>query len=216
LYQNNGYLFSNINPVEVKTANDSIDFEIRISEGPIAYFNKISVVGNDKTNDEVIYRELRTKPGQKYSKDELVRTIREIGQMGFFDPESIKPDFKNVDAAAGTVDIQYNLVEKGASQIELQGGYGGSGFIGTLGLSFNNFSVRNMFKKRLINLYLWVMVKKYLYVYKQVPITEPTVCLFQNLGLVVKNQFNLVVQFQVVNNTFIQVDIQQIKAKVLI
>ncbi len=147
LYQNNGYLFSNINPVEVKTANDSIDFEIRISEGPIAYFNKISVVGNDKTNDEVIYRELRTKPGQKYSKDELVRTIREIGQMGFFDPESIKPDFKNVDAAAGTVDIQYNLVEKGASQIELQGGYGGSGFIGTLGLSFNNFSVRNMFKK---------------------------------------------------------------------
>ena len=147
LYQNNGYLFSSINPVEVKTANDSIDFEIRITEGPIAYFNKISVVGNDKTNDEVIYRELRTKPGQKYSKEELVRSIREIGQLGFFDPESIKPDFKNVDANAGTVDIQYNLVEKGASQIELQGGYGGSGFIGTLGLSFNNFSVRNLFKK---------------------------------------------------------------------
>ena len=147
LYQNNGYLFSNINPVEVKTANDSIDFEIRINEGPIAYFNKITVVGNDKTNDEVIYRELRTKPGQKYSKEELVRTIREIGQLGFFDPEAIKPDFKNVDANAGTVDIQYNLVEKGASQIELQGGYGGSGFIGTLGLSFNNFSVRNLFKK---------------------------------------------------------------------
>ena len=147
LYQNNGYLFSNINPVEVKTANDSIDFEIRVTEGPIAYFNKISVVGNDKTNDEVIYREIRTKPGQKYNKDELIRTIREIGQLGFFDPEAIKPDFKNVDAAAGTVDIQYNLVEKGASQIELQGGYGGSGFIGTLGLSFNNFSVRNMFKK---------------------------------------------------------------------
>ena len=147
LYKNNGYLFSNINPIEVKTANDSIDFEIRITEGPIAYFNKISVVGNDKTNDEVIYRELRTKPGQKYSKDALIRTIREIGQLGFFDPEAIKPDFENVDAAAGTVDIKYNLVEKGASQIELQGGYGGSGFIGTLGLSFNNFSVRNMFKK---------------------------------------------------------------------
>jgi outer membrane protein insertion porin family len=147
LYQNNGYLFSNINPVEVRTANDSIDFEIRINEGPIAYFNKITVVGNDKTNDEVIYRELRTKPGQKYSKEELVRTIREIGQLGFFDPEAIKPDFKNVDANAGTVDIQYNLVEKGASQIELQGGYGGSGFIGTLGLSFNNFSARNLFKK---------------------------------------------------------------------
>ncbi|CAM2981411.1 Beta-barrel assembly machine subunit BamA [Flavobacterium succinicans] len=147
LYQNNGYLFSNINAVEVKTANDTIDFEIRVTEGPIAYFNKITVVGNDKTNDRVIYRELRTKPGEKYSKDELVRTIREIGQLGFFDPEAIDPKFRNVDAAAGTVDIEYNLVEKGASQIELQGGYGGGGFIGTLGLSFNNFSARNMFNK---------------------------------------------------------------------
>lgn len=147
LYQNNGYLFSNINAVEVKTANDSIDFEIRVTEGPMAYFNKITVVGNDKTNDKVIYRELRTKPGQKYSKEELVRTIREIGQLGFFDPEAIDPKFKNVDAGAGTVDIEYNLVEKGSSQIELQGGYGGGGFIGTLGLSFNNFSVRNLFNK---------------------------------------------------------------------
>ncbi|MCI9843175.1 outer membrane protein assembly factor [Flavobacterium pectinovorum] len=147
LYQNNGYLFSNINAVETRTANDTIDFEIRITEGPIAYFNKISVVGNDKTNDHVIYRELRTKPGEKYSKELLVRTIREIGQLGFFDPEAIDPKFKNVDAAAGTVDIEYNLVEKGSSQVELQGGYGGGGFIGTLGLSFNNFSARNMFKK---------------------------------------------------------------------
>ena len=147
LYQNNGYLFSTINPVEVKTVNDSIDFEVRVTEGPIAYFNKITVVGNDKTNDHVIYRELRTKPGQKYSKEELVRTIREIGQLGFFDPEAIDPKFKNVDPAAGTVDIEYNLVEKGSSQIEMQGGYGGGGFIGTLGLSFNNFSARNMFKK---------------------------------------------------------------------
>lgn len=147
LYQNNGYLFSNINAVEVKTANDTIDFEIRVVEGPLAYFNKITVVGNDKTNDKVIYRELRTKPGQKYSKDELVRTIREIGQLGFFDPEAIDPKFKNVDAGAGTVDIEYNLVEKGSSQIELQGGYGGGGFIGTLGLSFNNFSTRNLFNK---------------------------------------------------------------------
>lgn len=147
LYQNNGYLFSNINAVEVKTANDTIDFEIRILEGPIAYFNNITVVGNDKTNDRVIYRELRTQPGQKYSKEDLVRTIREIGQLGFFDPEAIDPKFKNVDPAAGTVDIEYNVVEKGSSQIELQGGYGGGGFIGTLGLSFNNFSARNMFKK---------------------------------------------------------------------
>ncbi len=147
LYQNNGYLFSTINAVETKTANDSIDFEIRITEGPIAYFNKITVTGNDKTNDHVIYRELRTKPGEKYNKDLLIRTIREIGQLGFFDPESIEPKFKNVDAAAGTVDIEYPLTEKGASQIELQGGYGGGGFIGTLGLSFNNFSARNLFKK---------------------------------------------------------------------
>ena len=147
LYQNNGYLFSNINAVEVKTVNDTIDFEIRVTEGPIAYFNKISVVGNDKTNDRVIYRELRTKPGEKYSKEELVRTIREIGQLGFFDPEAIDPKFKNVDAGAGTVDIEYHLVEKGASQIELQGGYGGGGFIGTLGLSFNNFSARNLLNK---------------------------------------------------------------------
>lgn len=147
LYQNNGYLFSTINPVEVKTVNDSIDFEIRITEGPVAYFNKISVVGNDKTNDRVIYRELRTKPGEKYSKEELVRTVREIGQLGFFDPEAIDPKFKNVDPTAGTVDIEYHLVEKGSSQIELQGGYGGGGFIGTLGLSFNNFSARNIFKK---------------------------------------------------------------------
>jgi outer membrane protein insertion porin family len=148
LYQNNGYLFSNVNAVEVKTANDTIDFEIRVTEGPIAYFNNITVVGNDKTYDRVIYRELRTHPGQKYSKDDLVRTVREIGQLGFFDPEAIEPKFKNVDPASGTVDIEYNLVEKGSSQIELQGGYGAGGFIGTLGLSFNNFSARNLFNKK--------------------------------------------------------------------
>jgi len=147
LYQNNGYLFSTINAVETRTANDTIDFEIRIMEGPMAYFNKISVVGNDKTNDKVIYRELRTKPGQKYSKEQLVRTIREIGQLGFFDPETIEPKFLNVDPSAGTVDIEYHLTEKGSSQIELQGGYGGGGFIGTLGLSFNNFSIKNIFNK---------------------------------------------------------------------
>ena len=147
LYQNNGYLFSQINAVEVKTENDTIDFEIRILEGPLAYFNKITVTGNDKTNDEVIYRELRTKPGQKYSKEDLIRTIREIGALGFFDPEAINPAFKNVDPAAGTVDIEWQLVEKGSSQIELQGGYGGGGFIGTLGLSFNNFSAKNIFNK---------------------------------------------------------------------
>lgn len=147
LYQNNGYLFSNINAVEVRTANDTIDFEIRITEGPIAYFNNITVVGNDKTNDHVIYRELRTRPGNKWNKEDVVNTVRELGQLGFFDPETIRPDVKNPDPASGTVDVEWHVTEKGSSQIELQGGYGGGGFIGTLGLSFNNFSARNMFKK---------------------------------------------------------------------
>lgn len=151
LYQNNGYLFSNINAVEVKTANDTIDFEIRIVEGPIAYFNKVNVVGNDKTNDKVIYRELRTRPGQKWNKEDVIGTIRELGALGFFDPETIKPDVQNPDPATGTVDIEWNVTEKGSSQIELQGGYGGGGFIGTLGLSFNNFSIQNIFKKDAYN-----------------------------------------------------------------
>ena len=148
LYQNNGYLFSSINPVEVSAVNDTINFEVRITEGKPAYFNRISVKGNDRTNDHVIYREIRTRPGELYSKDKVVRSVRELGQLGFFDAEQISPDFKDVDPNAGTVDIEYGLVEKGASQIELQGGYGGGGFIGTLGLSFNNFSMRNIFNKK--------------------------------------------------------------------
>ncbi len=144
LYQNNGYLFSSVNAVEVSAENDTIDFEIRINEGKLASFNKISVIGNTKTNDHVIYRELRVKPGELYSKDKVVRTIREVGQLGFFDAEQISPDFKNVNPNLGTVDIELGLIEAGASQIELQGGYGGGGFIGTLGLSFNNFSTRSM------------------------------------------------------------------------
>ena len=147
LYQNNGYLFSSVNPVEISAVNDTINFEIRIIEGKPAYFNRITVVGNDRTNDHVIYREIRTKPGALYSKDLVVRSVRELGQLGFFDPEQISPDFKNVDPNAGTVDIEYGLVEKGASQIELQGGYGGGGFIGTLGLSFSNFSMRNIWNR---------------------------------------------------------------------
>ena len=147
LYQNNGYLFSNINAVEVSAENDTINFEIRVTEGKLANFNKISVAGNDRTNDHVIYRELRTKPGELYSKDQVVRTVREIGQLGFFDAENIKPDFKNVNPNEGTVDIEFGLEETSGSQIELQGGYGGGGFIGTLGLSFGNFSMRNLFNK---------------------------------------------------------------------
>jgi len=147
LYQNNGYLFSNINPVEVSADGNVIDMEIRISEGKPAYFNNVSVTGNDKTNDHVIYRELRTKPGKLYSKSDVIRTIRELGQLGFFDAQQLTPDIQNPNPNEGTVDINYSVVERGASQIELQGGYGGGGFIGTLGLSFSNFAMKDIFKK---------------------------------------------------------------------
>jgi len=147
LYQNNGFLAVDINPVEVAVRKDTIDFEIRILERKEFYFNHISVSGNNKTNDRVIYRELRTRPGQKYSKANVVRTIRELGQLGFFDAEQLEPKFVNVDQNNGLVDLEYAVVEKGSSQIELQGGFGGGGFVGTLGLSFNNFSLRNIFNR---------------------------------------------------------------------
>lgn len=146
-YQNTGYLFSTINPVEVSADDNIIDMEIRISEGKPAYFNSVSVVGNDKTNDHVIYREIRTRPGQLYSKANVVRTVRELGQLGFFDAQEISPNFNNPNPVEGTIDMEYSVKETGSSQIELQGGYGGGGFIGTLGLSFNNFSIKDIFKK---------------------------------------------------------------------
>ncbi|MFD0796615.1 outer membrane protein assembly factor BamA [Maribacter chungangensis] len=145
LYQNNGYLFSSINPVEVSAANDTINFEVRIIEGKETFLDHVTVNGNDRTNDHVIFRELRTRPGQKYNKSDIIRSIRELGQLGFFDAEQITPDVLNADPNAGTVDLDWSLVESGSSQIELQGGYGGGGFIGTLGLSFSNFSVKNLF-----------------------------------------------------------------------
>ncbi|MFS4484259.1 outer membrane protein assembly factor BamA [Hyunsoonleella sp. 2307UL5-6] len=148
LYQNNGYLFSSISPVEVSAENNVIDLEIRISEGKPAYFNNVSVIGNDRTNDHVVYRELRTRPGQLYSKADVVRTVRELGQLGFFDAQEIAPDFKNPNPNEGTIDMEFSVKETGSSQIELQGGYGGGGFIGTLGLSFNNFSIKDIFNKK--------------------------------------------------------------------
>ena len=151
LYQNSGYLFSSVTPVEVSADGNVIDLEIRINEGKPAYFNKVSVVGNDKTNDHVIYREIRTRPGQLYSKSNVIRTIRELGQLGFFDAQLISPHFKNVNPNDGTVDLEYTVVERGSSQIELQGGYGGGGFIGTLGLSFNNFAAKDLFNKEAYN-----------------------------------------------------------------
>jgi len=143
-YQNNGYLFSRVMPVETRVHGDSIDIEVRIFEDDPATINKISVIGNERTNDHVIYREIRTRPGYLYSKENIIRTIREIGQLGFFDAEAITPDL-DYDYPNKTVDIEYTVAEKGSSQIELQGGYGGGSFIGTLGLSFNNFSLKNIF-----------------------------------------------------------------------
>ncbi|WP_340155792.1 BamA/TamA family outer membrane protein, partial [uncultured Winogradskyella sp.] len=124
-----------------------IDMEIRISEGKPAYFNNVTIVGNDVTNDHVVYREIRTRPGQLYKKSDIIRTIRELGQLGFFDAQQIVPNIKNPNPVDGTLDVEYSVVEQGSSQIQLQGGYGGGGFIGTLGLSFNNFSIKDIFKK---------------------------------------------------------------------
>ncbi len=147
LYQNSGYLFSTVTPVEVSAEGNVIDLEIRITEGKPAYFNNVSVTGNETTNDHVIYRSLRTRPGQLYSKSNVLRSYRELGQMGFFDAQQISPNIENANPTDGTVDIEYSVVERGSSQIELQGGYGGGGFIGTLGLSFNNFAIKDLFNK---------------------------------------------------------------------
>ena len=144
-YQNNGYLFSQVNAVETRVENDSITVEVRIREDEKARIKKVTVAGNDKTNDHVLFRELRVKPGDLFSRREIIRSIREIGQLGFFD-QNVTPDVVP-NYQDKTTDINFNVIEKGGSQIELQGGYGGGSFIGTLGLSFNNFSIKNIFKK---------------------------------------------------------------------
>lgn len=144
LYMDNGYLFFSVTPVEVKIDGDSVDLEMRIYEGAQATIRKVFVTGNDRTNDHVIMRELRTLPGQKFSRAELIRTQRELSQLGYFDPEQVnpKPLPNPVDE---TVDIEWELVERPSDQIELSGGWGGTfGFVGTLGLTFNNFSLRNI------------------------------------------------------------------------
>ena len=144
LYLDDGYLFFSVEPQEVLIEGDSIDIEMKMYEGPQATINKIIINGNTKTNDHVILREIRTQPGMKFSRADLIRTQREISSLGYFDPEQItinpKPNPTN-----GTVDIEYGVVEKPSDQIELSGGWGGFyGFIGTLGISFNNFSARNI------------------------------------------------------------------------
>jgi len=147
LYQNNGYLFSRITPVETGIRGDSIDFDIRIYEGKVAYFNNITVKGNDRTKDYVVLREVRTLPGEKYNKELIVRTVRELAQLGFFNAEAIRPNLKNIDPVNGQVDVEWQVEEGGASQIQLQAGYGGGTFIGTLALNLNNFALGDLFKK---------------------------------------------------------------------
>ena len=145
LYMNNGYLFFNATPVETYIGNDSIDLEIRIHEGKQARIDKVTISGNTKTNDHVAIRELRTLPGQLFNRAAVIRSVRELANLKYFDAQSIKPDIKP-NPENGTVDINYKVEETSADQIELSGGWGYGSIIGTIGLSFNNFSLRNFFK----------------------------------------------------------------------
>jgi len=147
LYMDNGYLFFNATPVETYVGNDSIDMEIRVHEGKQARIDKVSVSGNTKTNDHVVIRELRTKPGQLFSREDVIRTTRELANLKYFNAQTIKPNIKP-NPAKGTVDIGYSVEETSADQIELSGGWGYGRIIGTIGLSFNNFSLRNFFNKK--------------------------------------------------------------------
>lgn len=158
LYMDDGYLFFGVTPVEVKVENDSIDIEIRIIERTQATVNKIIVKGNTKTSDHVVLREIRTRPGQKFSRSDIQRSIRELSQLGYFDPQAMGVN-PVPNPSAGTVDIEYTVAEKANDQIELSGGWGGNrsattaygsaygygGLVGTLGLTLNNFSTRKLF-----------------------------------------------------------------------
>lgn len=148
LYQDDGYLFFNTDPVETAVYNDTIDYEIRIIEGPQATIKNIRIYGNDRTKEHVIRRELRTIPGEKFSRTDLMRSQREIAQLNYFNQEKIGIDPRpNPDD--GTVDINYTVEEKSSDQLELSAGWGGYiGLTGTLGVSFNNFSIRNIWKKQ--------------------------------------------------------------------
>ncbi|MBC7426485.1 MAG: BamA/TamA family outer membrane protein [Bacteroidia bacterium] len=166
LYMDDGYLFFNVVPLEVKVEDDSIDIDIHISEGPQAIYNKITVIGNTKTSDHVILRELRTRPGEKFSRADIQRSLRELSQIGYFNPEALNVNPKP-NAATGTVDIEYTVEEKASDQIELSGGWGGNnrsnsgvgngsqggygGLVGTLGLTLNNFSSRKLLHPSLWN-----------------------------------------------------------------
>lgn len=145
LYMDDGYLFFNVTPQEVSVHNDTIDIEIHMYEGKQATINKVTVTGNTKTNDHVIYREIRSRPGQLFRRSDIMRTQRELSQLGYFDPEKLGVT-PTPNPADGTVDIEYKVEEKPSDQVELSGGWGGGRVIGTLGLSFNNFSMKNITK----------------------------------------------------------------------
>ena len=147
IYLNNGYLFSQVVPIEKNVQNDTIDIEVRIQEGRQATIRKVSITGNERTNDHVIYREVRTRPGDLFSKAMIQRTIRELSQLGYFDQTQIGVN-PVPDPQTGTVDLEYTVVEKSTSQLELQGGWGANRVVGTLGLNFNNFSAKNVGNKR--------------------------------------------------------------------
>ena len=158
LYLDDGYLFFNVNPVEVAVEGDSIDLELRIQEGPQSTIRKVNITGNNKTSDYVIVRELRSSPGQKFSRTNLIRSQREIINLGYFDQENLGVE-PIPNQATGTVDIAYNVTERSSDQLQLQGGWGqrfrdangnviGGGFIGTVQLAFNNFSSRRIFEPK--------------------------------------------------------------------
>ena len=146
LYYDNGYVFANVTPVEINVEGDSIDLEMRVLEGPQATINRVRIAGNDRLYENVVRRELMTKPGDLFSRDALMRSARELQQMGHFNPESITPDIKP-DVANGTVDVDWMLESKNNDQIELSLGYGQTGVIGKLALKFTNFSMYNLFHK---------------------------------------------------------------------
>ena len=145
-YYNNGYVFSNIDPVEVNIVGDSIDLEMRVTEGPQARLNHVRIYGNDRLYEEVVRRELHTKPGDLFNKEAITRSIRDIASMGFFDPEKVTPDIQP-DGENGTVDINWQLEQKSNDQLEFSLGWGQTGIIGKIGVKFNNFSIRNLFGK---------------------------------------------------------------------
>lgn len=146
LYMDDGYLFFQVNPVEVKVENDSIDIEMRIYEGKQARISKINVIGNTKTSDKVVMREIRTRPGQLFNRSDIIRTQRELAQLRYFDEQKLGVSPKP-NPAEGTVDIDYTVEEKPSDQVELSAGWGNRSLVGTLGLSFNNFAAKRIFKK---------------------------------------------------------------------